>query len=69
MKRIPWTQAEDDDIRRVYAHANGGFPTYEAQAQSLNREHHAGRPIRSATAVRRREAKLLTNPRRPGEPE
>jgi hypothetical protein len=58
--RIPWALEEDADILRVYQHANGGFPTYAAQAQKLNREHHEGKSVRSAASVRRRECALLT---------
>ncbi len=58
--RIAWTQAEDDDILRVYNQSNVGFPTYVAQARKLNRLHHEGKEVRSARSVRRRECALLT---------
>ena len=57
--RISWSPEEDDDIRQSYAAANGAFPTYRQQARDLNRRHHQGKPIRTASSVRRREAVLL----------
>jgi len=63
MKRVPFSEVEDDSIRSTYAHANGGFPTYASQAEDLNRRFHEGRKVRSANSVRRRECKLLIGKR------
>ena len=57
--RIPWAPREDEDIRAVHAHANGAFPTYQALANQLNAAHHAGNPVRTASAVRRREGHVV----------
>lgn len=57
--RVPWSVEEDESIKQTYAMANGGFPTYAQQATQINRAFHGGKPIRSASAVRRREGKLL----------
>ena len=58
--RVPWSAEEDESISRDYANANGAFPSYGSQAAGLNRKFHDGKPVRSPSAVRRREGKLLS---------
>lgn len=58
MKTIPWTEAEDDDLRRDYNRANGAFPTYQQQADQINKRHHGGKPVRSAASVTRRDGRV-----------
>lgn len=58
--RVPWSADEDESIKLDYAYANGAFPSYHSQADELNRRFHGGKPVRSASAVRRREGRLLS---------
>lgn len=58
--RVPWSADEDEDIRITYAYANGGFPSFRIQADELNRKYHGGKPVRTSSSVRNREAVLLS---------
>src|SRR5271154_966189 len=58
-ERQPWTQAEDDDIRWWYGSANGAMASYKYMANQLNQRYHAGKSVRTISAVRRRETKIL----------
>ena len=61
MRRTEWTTEEDEQILLDYAYANGGFISYRQQAEFINAKFHSGRPVRSASSVRRREAQLLSS--------
>jgi hypothetical protein len=58
--RVPWSADEDEKIKLDYAYANGEFNSHRSQAEDLNRKFHGGKPVRSASAVRHREGKLLS---------
>jgi len=57
--RLPFSSEEDADIRYCYEVANGTVLGYATQACQLNERYHGGKPVRSPSAVRRREGKIL----------
>lgn len=58
--RVPWSRDEDETILLFYAYANGAVVSFREQANHLNRKFHGGQPVRTISAVRRRETKLLS---------
>jgi len=54
-----WTKEEDDAITAHFMQANGAFISYRKQAECLNKMFHSGKPVRTGSAVRRREIALL----------
>ena len=59
-KRTPWTTEEDESITAHFMQANGAFISYRQQAECLNKMFHGGKPVRTGSAVCRRETRLLT---------
>lgn len=58
--RTPWTPEEDESITANFMQANGSFISYRQQAEKLNQMFHGGKPVRTGSAVCRRETRLLT---------
>lgn len=56
---LPWGEGEDDVITAHFRQANGAFIPYQKQAECLNKMFHGGKPVRTGSAVRRREIALL----------
>jgi hypothetical protein len=56
--RVPWSEAEDQDIRNWYDQANGAFLSYRYMASELNRLYHGGKPVRKPGAVCLRDGRV-----------
>lgn len=54
-KRVPWSEDEDAELKQDFLTVNGVFPSYQSQADYLNKTYHGGRKVRSVAAVRRRD--------------
>jgi hypothetical protein len=55
---VPWSAAEDEDLRWWYGAANGAMTSYRHMSEELNRRYHDGKPVRTISAVCRRDGHI-----------